>query len=216
MNFLDRVNVFAGLTAEQVEALNQRARLRSFAANTVVVNEGDEGSSLFVVQQGSLKVFLTDEGGREVTLSLLDPGDYFGELALLDEAPRSASVIAVTRSELLQIPRSAFLEMIEAHPACMQVVVRNLVARIRKLSDNVRSLALVDVFGRMSRVFDTLAVERDGLRVIDRRLTQQDLANLIGASREMVNRILRDLVAGGYVEIESQRIVLRKKLPTHW
>lgn len=216
MNFLDRVDVFAGLTAEQVEALNQRARLRSFAANTVVVNEGDEGSSLFVVQQGSLKVFLTDEGGREVTLSLLDPGDYFGELALLDEAPRSASVIAVTRSELLQIPRSAFLEMIEAHPACMQVVVRNLVARIRKLSDNVRSLALVDVFGRMSRVFDTLAVERDGLRVIDRRLTQQDLANLIGASREMVNRILRDLVAGGYVEIESQRIVLRKKLPTHW
>lgn len=216
MNFLDRVDVFAGLTAEQVDALNQRARLRSFAANTVVVNEGDDGSSLFVVQHGSLKVFLTDENGREVTLSLLDPGDYFGELALLDEAPRSASVIAVTRSELLQIPRSAFLEMIEAHPACMQVVVRNLVARIRELSDNVRSLALGDVFGRMSRVFDTLAVERDGLRIIDRRLTQQDLANLIGASREMVNRILRDLVAGGYVEIESQRIVLRKKLPTHW
>lgn len=216
MNFLDRVDVFAGLTAEQVDALNQRARLRSFAANTVVVNEGDDGSSLFVVQHGSLKVFLTDENGREVTLSLLDPGDYFGELALLDEAPRSASVIAVTRSELLQIPRSAFLEMIEAHPACMQVVVRNLVARIRELSDNVRSLALGDVFGRMSRVFDTLAVERDGQRIIDRRLTQQDLANLIGASREMVNRILRDLVAGGYVEIESQRIVLRKKLPTHW
>jgi CRP/FNR family cyclic AMP-dependent transcriptional regulator len=171
-----------------------------------------------VVQSGSLKVFLTDNVGREVTLSLLDPGDYFGELALLDDAPRSASVIALTRSEVLQIPRVAFLALIEAHPACMQIVVRNLVGRIRTLTltESVRSLALVDVFGRISRIFDSLAVEEDGVGIIDRRLTQQDLANMVGASREMVNRILRDMVSGGYVEIEPQRIILRKKLPSHW
>ena len=216
MKYLDRVDLFVGLTEAQVEGLRQRGRMRSFPASTVVVSEGDDGSSLFVVQSGSLKAFLMDENGREVTLSLLDPGDYFGELALLDEAPRSASVLAVTRSELLQIPRSAFLAMIEEHPTCMQVVLRNLVGRIRSLTENVRSLALVDVFGRIARTFETLAVEKDGVRIIDRRLTQQDLANLIGSSREMVNRILRDLVAGGYIEIEQHRIVLCKKLPSHW
>ncbi len=216
MKYLDRVDLFDGLSDEQAEVLRGRSRIRSFAPNSIVVNEGDDGSSLFVVQSGSLKVFLTDNIGREVTLSLLDPGDYFGELALLDDAPRSASVIALTRSEVLQIPRVAFLALIEAYPACMQIVVRNLVGRIRTLTESVRALALVDVFGRISRLFDSLAVEEDGVAIIDRRLTQQDLANMVGASREMVNRILRDMVSGGYVEIEPQRIILRKKLPEHW
>ncbi|MDD2988285.1 MAG: Crp/Fnr family transcriptional regulator [Zoogloea sp.] len=216
MKYLDRVDLFDGLSDEQAEVLRGRSRIRSFAPNTIVVNEGDDGSSLFVVQSGSLKVFLTDNIGREVTLSLLDPGDYFGELALLDDAPRSASVIALSRSEVLQIPRVAFLALIEAYPACMQIVVRNLVGRIRTLTESVRALALVDVFGRISRLFDSLAVEEDGVAIIDRRLTQQDLANMVGASREMVNRILRDMVSGGYVEIEPQRIILRKKLPEHW
>ena len=216
MKYLDRVDLFDGLSDEQAEVLKGRSRIRSFAPNTIVVNEGDDGSSLFVVQSGSLKVFLTDNVGREVTLSLLDPGDYFGELALLDDSPRSASVIALTRSEVLQIPRVAFLALIEAHPACMQIVVRNLVGRIRTLTESVRSLALVDVFGRISRIFNSLAVEEDGVGIIDRRLTQQDLANMVGASREVVNRLLRDMVSGGYVEIEPQRIILRKKLPSHW
>ncbi len=216
MKYLDRVDLFDGLSDEQAEVLKGRSRIRSFAPNTIVVNEGDDGSSLFVVQSGSLKVFLTDNVGREVTLSLLDPGDYFGELALLDDAPRSASVIALSRSEVLQIPRAAFLALIEVYPACMQIVVRNLVGRIRTLTESVRALALVDVFGRISRLFDSLAVEEDGVAIIDRRLTQQDLANMVGASREMVNRILRDMVSGGYVEIEPQRIILRKRLPEHW
>lgn len=216
MMYLDRVDLFDGLSDEQAEVLKSRSRVRNFAPNTIVVNEGDDGSSLFVVQSGALKAYLTDNIGREVTLSLLDPGDYFGELALLDDAPRSASVIALTRSEVLQIPRAAFLALIEAHPACMQIVVRNLVGRIRKLTESVRSLALVDVFGRIARVFESLAVETDGVGIIDRRLTQQDLANMVGASREMVNRILRDMVSGGYVEIEPHRIIVRKKLPRHW
>ncbi|MDD3352354.1 Crp/Fnr family transcriptional regulator [Zoogloea sp.] len=216
MHFLEQIDLFEGVETNRLEMLMDRSRVRSFAANSIVVNEGDEGGSLFVVQNGSLKAFLTDDAGREVTLSLLDPGAYFGELALLDDAPRSASVIALTRSELLQVPRSAFLELIESHPPSMSVVVRNLVARIRALTDDVRSLALVDVFGRIARVFNRLAVEKDGMMTIERRLTQQDLANMVGASREMVNRILRDLTAGGYIEIEHQRILLKRKLPHNW
>lgn len=215
-SYLDKVELFAGLEAEQVAGLARSAHLRTFPQGAIVVNEGDDGHSLFVVQSGSLKVYLMDEQGREMTLSLLGPGDYFGELALLDEAPRSASVMAVQRSELLQIARPAFLALLDDNPAWVRILLRNLVARIRALTENVRGLALEDVFGRIVRLLESLAVERDGQAVVERRLTQQDIANLVGASREMVNRILRDLVVGGYIVIEQQCIVLRRKLPSRW
>jgi CRP/FNR family cyclic AMP-dependent transcriptional regulator len=214
--YLDRVSLFAGLEQVQLDPLRLSGRVRSFPAGAVVVNEGDEGHSLFIVQQGSLKAYSMDENGREITLSLLDPGDYFGELALIDDAPRSTSVMALERSELFQIPGAAFLELIDLHPTCRRAIMRNLVGRIRELTDNVRALALVDVFGRISRLFETLAVEKEGSLCIERRLTQQDVANMVGASREMVNRILRDLVTGGYISVEQNRIQLRKKLPQHW
>ena len=214
--YLDNVELFAGLEPAQLDALLRGAVVRSFPKGSIVVNEGDEGHGLFVVQSGSLKACLMDEQGRELTLTLFGPGDYFGELALLDDAPRSASVATLERSELLQIPRPIFLALLNDNPACMQILLRNLVGRIRALTENVRALALVDVFGRIARLFDSLAVTADGERVIERRLTQQEIANLVGASREMVNRILRDLVIGGYISIEQQRIVLRRKLPSHW
>lgn len=214
--YLDRVDLFAGLDKIELEPLRQNSRVRSYPAGAVVVNEGDEGNNLFIVQEGSLKAYSTDENGREVTLSLLDPGDYFGELALIDGAPRSASVMAIERSQLLQIPGAAVLELIDRHPTCRQAIMRNLVARIRRLTDNVRVLALVDVFGRIARLFESLAVERDGVHFIERRLTQQEIANMVGASREMVNRILRDLATGGYIAIEQDRILLQRKFPQHW
>ena len=194
----------------------QGSRLRNYPAGAVVVNEGDEGHSLFIVETGSLKAYSVDETGREVTLSLLDPGDYFGELALLDQAPRSASVMTVEPSQLLQISGAAVLDLIDRHASFRQVVMRNLVARIRRLTDNVRALALIDVFGRIAKLLESLAVTRDGIHLIERRLSQRDIANMVGASREMVNRILRDLITGGYIAVEQNRILLKKKFPQHW
>ena len=214
--YLDKVDIFAGLSESQLESLRQNSRIRPVLPGTIVVSEGDEPHGLFIVQSGTLKAFLMDESGREITLSLLGEGDYFGELALLDEAPRSASVIALERGELLQVSQQAFLELIENDPQVMQTVVKNLVSRIRALTESVRALALVDVFGRISRLFSSLAEEKDGHLVIERRLTQQEIANMVGASREMVNRILRDLVTGGYIEIEHHRLTLLKKLPQRW
>lgn len=215
-SYLEKVDLFAGLDPANLAGLARSAHLRTFPAGAIVVNEGDDGHSLFVVQSGSLKVYLMDENGREMTLSLLGPGDYFGELALLDEAPRSASVMALQRSELLQISRPSFLALVDDNPAWVRILLRNLVGRVRSLTENVRGLALEDVFGRIVRLLESLAVERDGQEVVERRLTQQEIANLVGASREMVNRILRDLVVGGYIVIEQQRIVLRRKLPARW
>lgn len=215
-SYLDQVELFAGLDAAQLKMLAGSAHLRTFPQGAIVVNEGDDGHGLFVVQRGALKVFLMDDNGREITLSMLEPGDYFGELALLDGAPRSASVMALERSELLQVSRPTFLALVDANPACMHTLLRNLVTRVRTLTENVRALALIDVFGRIARLFESLAVPQEEQWVIERRLTQQEIANLVGSSREMVNRILRDLVIGGYISIEQQRIVLRRKLPARW
>lgn len=213
---LEQVELFAGLAPERLEALARAATLRAYPRGAIVVNEGDEGHGLFIVQSGLLKVFLTDESGRELTLCILEPCEYFGELALLDGAPRSASVMALERCELLQVPHHAFRVVLEANPESMHVVLRNLVRRIRTLTDNVHAFALEDVFGRIHRLLDSLAVPEGEHQVIERRLTQQEIANLVGASREMVNRIVRDLVVGGYLAIEPQRIVILRKLPARW
>lgn len=213
---LEQVELFAGLAPARLEALARAAALRVYPRGAIVVNKGDAGHGLFVVQSGTLKAFLTDENGRELTLSIHGPGEYFGELALLDDAPRSASVMALERCELLQVPRRAFLAVIEDNPDSMHVVLRNLVDRIRALTDSVHAFALEDVFGRIHRLLDSLAVAEGEHRVIERRLTQQEIANLVGASREMVNRIVRELVIGGYLAIEPQRIVILRKLPARW
>lgn len=215
-SYLDNVELFAGLTPEQLDRIAQAAHPRVFMPGTIIVNEGDDAHGLYVIQSGSLKVFLVEENGRELTLSLLWPGEYFGELALLDDAPRSASVMTRERTELLHISRTAFMALLEQYPSCAHVVMKNLVGRIRTLTDNVRGLALNDVFGRLSRLFESLVVERDGKRVIERRLTQQEIANLLGSSREMVNRILRELVIGGYVNLDDHQITLLKPLPARW
>jgi len=213
---LDKIELFAGLPEAQLARLAEHVRQRVYPAGTVVVNEGDEAHGMFIVDSGALKVFVTEENGKEVTLSLLGSDDYFGELALLDDAPRSASVITIERSTLLQISRADFIEVIASNPASMQIIVRNLVGRVRELTDNVRALALIDVFGRISRIFDSMSEPEGEMRIIRRRMTQQDLANLVGASREMVNRILRELVAGDYIEIHHQYILLKRKLPARW
>ncbi len=213
---LNAIELFAGLPDNQISQLASHARPRTYPSGAIVVNEGDEAGGMFIVERGALKVFVTEENGKEVTLSLLGAEDYFGELALLDGAPRSASVMTIERSTLVQISRSDFLAVLDANPASMQIIVRNLVGRIRELTDNVRALALIDVFGRISRIFDSMSEPEGEHRIIHQRLTQQDLANLVGASREMVNRILRELVAGEYIEIHHQHILIKRKLPARW
>jgi CRP/FNR family cyclic AMP-dependent transcriptional regulator len=214
--YLERVGLFIDMDRDSLDRLQAGARSRVFTPGQMVVQEGDEGNTLYVVQNGCLKVFLMDEQGREVTLSLMGPGDFFGELALLDDEPRSASVMTIERSEVLLVPRAVFSALWESDPDFRRGVARNLARQVRLLSENVRAMALVDVFGRISRLFSTLAVERDGMPIIERKLTQQDIANFVGASREMVNRILRELVTGGYISIDQQQIQLLKKLPPRW
>jgi CRP/FNR family cyclic AMP-dependent transcriptional regulator len=213
---LDKVSLFEGLSEAQLHKLTQRAVTRSYPRGAIVINEGDEAGTLFVVIQGNVKVYLSDEAGKEVILSTLGPGEYFGELALFDDTPRSASVATLEACKLMLVQKSALRELIVTEPEAALQMLRGLATRIRRLTENVRALALLDVFGRLVHTLEELSVEKDGVRYIEPRPTQQELANRIGASREMVSRILTDLVRGGYIALEDKRLVIRKKIPRNW
>lgn len=213
---LKDVGGFEGLSDAQIGLLTNRATVRSYAKNAIIVNEGDEGNSLFVIQSGSVKAFLSDENGREVVLSTQGAGEYFGDLALFDDEPRSASVMALEPCKVMIITKNQLREAITEDPEIGFSLLHGLAARVRVLTENVRTLALLDVFGRLVKTLYMLAVEKDGVLVIDQRLTQQDLANRIGASREMVSRIMHDLTQGGYLGVKDKRISILKKIPSNW
>lgn len=213
---LKDVGGFEGLSDEQIGLLTNRATVRSYAKNAIIVNEGDEGNSLFVIESGSVKAFLSDENGKEVVLSTQGPGEYFGDLALFDDEPRSASVMALEPCKVMIITKNQLREAIAEDPQIGFSLLHGLAVRVRVLTENVRTLALLDVFGRLVKTLYMLAVEKDGALVIDQRLTQQDLANRIGASREMVSRIMHDLTQGGYLGVKDKRISILKKIPSNW
>lgn len=207
---------FDELAAEDAKALMDHSVTRSFPKNTVLIHEGDETDSLYVILNGRAKVFASDEDGGEVILNLLGPGEYFGELALVDDAPRSASVVTVEPSKLAIISRAAFREVLAKHPDVAFNLIREMARRIRTLTENVKGLALMDVYGRIARVLIEMAEPEGDMKVIGQRLTHQELANMVGSSREMVSRIMKELTNGGYLSVEKNRMLIHKKLPARW
>lgn len=203
------------LSSDEIEALARGAAIRSFPKNAVVVNEGDRTDSLYVVLAGRVKVFLADEDGNQVTLGTQGAGEYFGEM-VLDEGPRSASVMTLEPSRFAVVSKDQFADFLASQPGFTLRLVKKLISRTRTLTDNVRSLALLDVYGRVARLLLELAVEQAGRRVIPEKLTQQDIASRVGASREMVSLILKDLSAGGYISVSGKTITVNREPPKHW
>ena len=212
---LGNVPIFASLADEERQAIANMATTRSLPANSVVVNEGDQTDSMYVILSGKVKIYLNNEDGKEVTLGIEGPGDYFGEM-VLDGGRRSASVITVEPSQFSVIQKHDLEKYLHQNPGVALAIIRQLIGRIRALSDNVRSLALLDVYGRLRKLLLDLAVEEHGERVIKEKFTQQELANRVGASREMVSKILKDLSIGGYIQIDKKIITIVKDPPKGW
>ena len=213
---LKNIPLFAGLSDEDIKAISSHAVTKTYAKNTVIINEGDESDSLYVIITGRVKVFLSDEDGKEVILNTQEAGDYFGELALIDEAPRSASVMTLDDSKMSIVSKRDFENCLTRHPQIALRVIKGLTKRLRNLTDNVKSLALMDVYGRVARTLLSLATDEDGKLVVSQRLTQRDIASMVGASREMVSRILKDLSVGGYITVDKKSITINEKLPSAW
>jgi len=193
----------------------ERAVTRTLPKNTVVVSEGDRTDSLYIIVSGKVKIYVSDKKGKEVVLNESGPGEYFGEM-VLDEGPRTASVMTLEPTQFLVVPKEDFREFVKKNPEFSLHLIYKLIKRVRALTNDVKSLALLDVYGRVARMLLDLAVERDGALVIEGKPTQQEIASRVGASREMVSRILGDLTVGGYIEVERDRITIAKTLPRTW
>ena len=213
---LDNIDLFSGLEPDELAMLSHRAVIHSYPKNTIVINQGDVSNSLHVIVSGKVRVFLSNEDGKEIILNTHGPGESFGEMALLDDGPRSASVITTEASKLAIISKADFEDFLHEHPQTMLKILQQAFARLRALTETVSSLALLDVYGRVARLLLQSAEDEDGVRVVKQAMTQQDMANHIGSSREMVSRILKDLKAGGYIETRGKQIIIRHTLPHAW
>lgn len=203
------------LTAAELRALSEQGTLKSFPKNAVIVSEGDETESLYVILSGRAKVFVADESGKEIVLGTQGPGEYFGEM-VLDGGPRSASVMTVEPSRFVVIPKRNVRDFLRSHPEFAIRLIEKLIHRSRALTASVKNLALMDVYGRVARLLLDLAEDDGGTLVIREKLTQQDIASRVGASREMVSKILNDLATGGYLSVSHKRITLHRAPPRHW
>jgi len=213
---LARVPLFADLKKKEINAIADGAIIRSFPKNTIIIHEGDTSDSLYIILSGRVKVFVSDDNGREVILAVQGPGEYFGELALVDEMPRSASVLTMVQSKFCIITKSIFDSCLTSNPAIALKLLKTQTLRVRRLTNNVKNLALLDVYGRVARALLNLATPHDDMMVIEHKVTHQDLAKMVGASREMVSRIMKDLTTGGYIKCEGNNITINEGLPTGW
>jgi len=213
---LSQIPLFSSLSDEESRALESHAIQKAYRKNTIIIEKGDDSTSLYVLISGKVRIYVADDEGKEVVLNLFDePGAYFGELALVGNTERTASVMTMEDSRLLVISKQDFLNCLGGNPQIALALIRHLVEQVKTLTERVGTLALHDVYGRVAVTLREQAREENG-RLITSRLTQQEIAQMVGASREMISRIFKELKLGGYISIEDKHVVLLKKLPSRW
>ncbi len=205
---LKRVPLFADLSAADLARFGEVTREREYPKNSVILFEDDPGDALYIVSTGQVKVVLIGEDGREVILSVLGDGDFFGEMSLIDDEPRSAHVIAMRDSHLLVLRRDDFQSQLEQHPKVALELLRVLVQRLRRADEKIGGLVLLDVNGRVAQLLLNLAEESGGPK-ITRKLTHHTLAQMIGSSRETVSRAMRELVERGLIDVSRREITIK-------
>jgi len=211
---LENVSIFANVPEKQLQELEKISVVRNYPKNTILFMEGDENNQLFIIQSGKVSVYVNGDDGKQVILNFMSDGEYFGELSLLDRKPRSASVMTVTDCRFMTISRANFQQFLEDNPVFSLNIMEGLVSKVRELTGNVKNLALLDVYGRVADVLTRLS---DGDNCIaNPKMTHQDIANMVGASREMVSRIMKELIVGGYIEQSSNAIQIKKEFPKGW
>ena len=207
---LETIPLFRNLSVKQLESVVSYTAMVAFDKGSVILKAGDIAASFYVIIAGHVKVYMTDENdpSREVILKTLGPGDFFGELPLLDQEPRCANVAALDRCHLQVLSYPSFQRVVEQSPDIAVRVMETLATRLRHADRKINSLALTDISTRISRTLLELAIVSNGRRVVGEPFTQKDLASMVGASREMVNRTLQDLQDGGYIKVQRKSITI--------
>jgi CRP/FNR family cyclic AMP-dependent transcriptional regulator len=199
-----------------VRELAARGVQRGYKPGALIIREGERGDTIYVILSGRVKVYVSDPDGRDMVLDFHGPGDYIGEMAL-DGNPRSASVTAVEATTCSVVTRDTLRSAIAANPDVALSLISTLIERARIATDNVKNLALMDVYGRVARLLLSIAQEQpDGRMVVPERMTQQDIADRVGSSRDMISRIFKDLTVGGYISVADRQITIHRRPPPRW
>lgn len=196
--------------------LAARGIMRTYRKNTVVINEGESTDALFILLEGQVKVYATDENGREITYGTIHAGNFFGEMSL-DGGSRSASVMTLEPALCVLVSRAMVQQHMADEPGFAMTLVVQVIRRARAATETARQMALLDVYGRVIHTLESEHGPASAHAPVElTQITHQQIASRVGASREMVSRLLKDLEKGGYVELGIKRITLKKKLPARW
>lgn len=214
LELLRRVPLFAALTPTQSASIADAIVKKRFKRAEVIVEQGKKTDALYIILTGRARVMSTDSRGREVILATLQPGDYIGEMSLIDDEPHSATVRTEIQTDVLMLDRDAFSRCLPENSSMSYNIMRGLVQRLRHADRKIESLALMDVYGRVARSLIEFAVDdgQGNLKIRD-KISRQDLAKMVGASREMVSRVMKDLEERGVIETqENGSVVLKERL----
>ena len=205
---LRSVPLFSSLSGDQLLLLASVLSRKPYPRDSAVIAAGDPTDALYIVISGRLKVVMSGNEGREAILAILNRGDFFGEMGLIDQGPRSASVVTIEACELLTITRTDFMKCLQKNFDLAMNVIRGLVGRLREADKKIGSLALMDVCGRVARLLMETAETVDGQKVVTKKLPKKQIAKMIGASREMVSRVMKEMETSGHIEIRARQILL--------
>ena len=215
LDLIRRVPLFSLLTGEQAQAVAEGVVKRRYRRGEVIVEQGTKSNALFILLTGRARVVTADSRGREVILAVLQPGDYLGEMSLIDNEPHSATVRAEVQCDALVLGRPEFTRCLPENSSLSYAIMRGLVSRLRAADRQIESLALLDVYGRVARALLDMA-EKDGeVTIIRNKVSRQDMAKIVGASREMVSRVMKDLEERGVIETqENGSVIIKQRPPT--
>jgi CRP/FNR family cyclic AMP-dependent transcriptional regulator len=214
-DFLAEISPYNSLDDKSLKALCTIAVRRRHKKSRVIIRQGDDTNSMFVLLTGDMRVYVEDEQGRQLTVRMLKPGDTFGEVALIGGFPRTASVLTVSDCEVAAFTRENYLAFLRQHPDLLLALAGALANMVRETTEELSSIALSDVYGRVAHVFDKYAVENEGQKQVP-RFTHREIAGMIGSSREMVSKILKDLENGEYISVSDRYYMIDKPLPESW
>jgi CRP/FNR family cyclic AMP-dependent transcriptional regulator len=212
LELIRRVPLFSMLTAAQAESVSDAVIKSRFKRGEAIVEQGKKSNALYIILTGRARVITTDQRGREVILATMQPGDYVGEMSLIDNEPHSATVRAEVQTDVLVLGRLEFARCLPENSSMAYAVMKGLVQRLRHADRKIESLALMDVYGRVARaLLEFSSPDADGNSVIRDKVSRQDLAKMVGASREMVSRVMKDLEERGFIETRSNGSMLVKE-----
>ncbi len=215
LDLIRRVPLFSLLTNDQAQSIADSVVMRRYRRGEIIVEHGRKSNALYILLTGRARVLTSDSRGREVILAVLQSGDYVGEMSLIDNEPHSATVRAEVQTDMLVLGRAEFARCLPENSSLSYAILRGLVQRLRNADRQIESLALLDVYGRVARSLLDMAEQEGDTLLIRNKVSRQDMAKIVGASREMVSRVMKDLEVRGVIHTqENGSVIIKERIAT--